>query len=367
MSIQTRTPTTGTTHLQLRSLSKRFGDVVAVDDVDLEITSGEFLTLLGPSGSGKTTTLMMIAGFEDPTSGEILLEGSSLVGVPSYRRNFGMVFQNYALFPHMTVSDNIAFPLKMRRVSRSDRADMVRRVLELVRLPGHGHRFPNQLSGGQQQRIALARALVYNPPVLLMDEPLGALDKKLREDMQLEIKRIQSELNITTIYVTHDQEEALVLSDRIAVMNLGRLEQIDQPGALYERPTTRFVADFIGESNILPITVETRDGVAWGRVSSGDLLQLPPDAPAGGNYLVVRPEKLRFVSEESTGTTTLSGAIEEMIYAGDVTKYRLRVADDLMLTVKQQNRTGEIAGVPGDVRRVGWSVGDASVITDAAR
>ena len=221
--------------LELVAVSKSFGAVLAVDDVSLSVASGEFLTLLGPSGSGKTTTLMMIAGFESATAGEILLGGRRLTHVPPYRRNLGMVFQHYALFPHMTVYDNLAFPLRTRGVTRAEADRRVEEALARVRLPGYGARFPAQLSGGQQQRVALARALVYGPPVLLMDEPLGALDKKLREQMQLEIKHIQRELRLTVIYVTHDQEEALTMSDRIAVMRQGRTVQLGPPEHLYEQ------------------------------------------------------------------------------------------------------------------------------------
>jgi putative spermidine/putrescine transport system ATP-binding protein len=331
--------------LRLERLCKRFGEVVAVDAIDLTVAAGEFLTLLGPSGSGKTTTLMMIAGFEEPTSGELWLDGRPMIGVPSYRRNYGMVFQNYALFPHKSVADNIAFPLRMRGMARERRAEQIKRALDLVRLPDHGDRYPNQLSGGQQQRVALARALVYNPPVLLMDEPLGALDKKLREEMQLEIKHIQKELGITTIYVTHDQEEALVMSDRIAVINEGRIEQLADPGTLYARPRTRFVADFIGESNILPLD------------------QLPAHAAGGvaGAWLVVRPEAVRFAGP-SPLDCVLDGTVEEMIYVGDTTRYKVRIADDLIVTAKLQNRSGEVRATPGERCSLGWQRDDAIVV-----
>ncbi len=233
--------------LELRNVSKEYGPHIAVADLSLQLAKGEFLSLLGPSGSGKTTTLMMIAGLLQPNTGDILLEQRPITPLPPYKRNIGVVFQNYALFPHMTVARNIAFPLTMRSVGREEIAMRVSRVLRLVGLPDYGGRYPRQLSGGQQQRVALARAMVFEPPILLMDEPLGALDKKLREQMQLEIKRLHEELGMSIIYVTHDQEEALVMSDRIAVFNLGRLQQIGTPTQLYERPATRFVAEFIGE------------------------------------------------------------------------------------------------------------------------
>jgi putative spermidine/putrescine transport system ATP-binding protein len=241
----------------LDHLDKRFGGIVAVDDLCLSIDPGEFITFLGPSGSGKTTTLMLIAGFEVPTAGEIFVDGAPIVRTPSYRRNIGMVFQNYALFPHMTVAENVGFPLKQRGVDRETIAKRVAEVMETVQLAGYQARYPRQLSGGQQQRIALARAIIFNPRVLLMDEPLSALDKQLREGLQLEIKRLHERLGITFIYVTHDQREALVMSDRIAVMNNGRIEQLGSPGNLYDRPANRFVATFVGESNFLEGRVES--------------------------------------------------------------------------------------------------------------
>jgi putative spermidine/putrescine transport system ATP-binding protein len=237
--------------LELAGVSKRYDSLVAVDDLDLGLRTGEFLTLLGPSGSGKTTTLMMVAGLQQPDAGRITLNGVSVARLPPYRRDIGMVFQSYALFPHMTVRRNIAFPLEMRGLAKAEIARLVDEALALVKLPDHGDRLPRQLSGGQQQRVALARAMVYRPALLLMDEPLGALDKKLREQLQLEIKRVHRERGISVLYVTHDQEEALTMSDRIAVFNRGRIEQIGTPEELYDRPATRFVASFIGDTNFL--------------------------------------------------------------------------------------------------------------------
>src|SRR5688572_12513830 len=241
--------------VELVGLSRRFGEVLAVDRLSLRMGSGECVTLLGPSGSGKTTTLMMIAGFVRPTTGEIYLGGQAITRRPPFKRNVGMVFQNYALFPHMTVFENVAFPLRMRRLRRGEIEAKVGQALDLVRLTGYEARYPRQLSGGQQQRVALARALVFNPPVLLMDEPLGALDKKLRQQMQLEIKHLHEQLGITVIYVTHDQEEALVMSDEIVVMRNGRIEQIGTPRGVYDDPRNNFVADFIGEANVLDGTI----------------------------------------------------------------------------------------------------------------
>ena len=235
----------------LRHIVKTFDNYRAIDDLSLDIEPGEFITFLGPSGSGKSTTLMMIAGFEQPTAGDILIGGSVVTHTPAYRRNIGMVFQNYALFPHLTVAENIGFALKQRGMPKPEIHEHVRRMLDLIQLSGYEARFPQQLSGGQQQRVAIARAIVFNPPVLLMDEPLSALDKQLREDLQLEIKRLHDRLGITFIYVTHDQKEALVMSDRVAVMNEGRIAQIGSPTALYDTPANRFVASFVGEANLL--------------------------------------------------------------------------------------------------------------------
>jgi putative spermidine/putrescine transport system ATP-binding protein len=307
---------------------------------------------------------MMIAGFTEPSEGRIWLGGQPVDMLPSYRRGFGMVFQNYALFPHMTAAENIGFPLKMRGISGKERTRRAEEALELVRLPGFGGRYPNQLSGGQQQRVALARALVYNPPVLLMDEPLGALDKKLREEMQLEIKRIQAQLGITAIYVTHDQEEALVMSDRIAVMNLGQIEQVDAPSRIYEHPATRFVADFIGESNIIPLAAApAANGVLQSvvgplRVQHGD--GRAAAAPATG--LIVRPEKIRFTSDEPNLDNVLTGSVAEVVYAGDATKYRVLVSGDLALIVKRQNRAGQPQFEIGDNVALGWRAEYGSLV-----
>src|SRR5688572_11305539 len=243
--------------VDLVNLRKLYGGVVALDTLTLSVKQGEFVTLLGPSGSGKTTTLMMIAGFEDPSAGDILVNGEPVVSRPPHRRNIGVVFQSYALFPHMTVAGNVGYPLRMRHVRRDDVRRRVAAALDLVQLGALGDRYPAQLSGGQQQRVALARALVFEPPLLLMDEPLGALDKKLREDLQLEIKRIHRDVGVTVIYVTHDQSEALTMSDRIAIMRAGRLEQYGAADELYERPATRFVAEFVGEATLLGARVES--------------------------------------------------------------------------------------------------------------
>src|SRR3984885_9363543 len=281
----------------LSGLEKRFDNVGAVRGISLDIRSGEFLTLLGPSGSGKTTMLMMIAGFEVPTAGDIAIDGRSVVTLPPHKRNIGMVFQSYALFPHLTVADNIAFPLKQRGVDRATRARLVEESLELVQLPGYQARYPRQLSGGQQQRVALARAIVFRPRLLLMDEPLGALDKQLRESLQLEMRRLHADLGITFIYVTHDQQEALTMSDRIAVMHEGLIAQIGSPEDIYDRPCDRFVAAFIGESNFLPGVVRgIEDGLVVADCGGTIVRGYATAKPRAGAEITLsmRPERMRF-------------------------------------------------------------------------
>jgi len=303
-----------------------------VDHLHLAIGEGEFLSLLGPSGSGKTTTLMMLAGFERPTAGHIRLRGESIERLPPYRRNFGMVFQNYALFPHMTVGENLAFPLSVRGVKRDDAAQRVKRALEMVRLPGYESRLPGQLSGGQQQRVAVARALVFEPQLILMDEPLGALDKQLREEMQLELRGLHERLGITMVYVTHDQSEALTMSDRIAVFHHGRIQQVADPQTIYERPANLFVASFIGESNRLPaqLVASHGDGRCAARVSDGTVLRGTAAAPcgeAGPAVLAVRPERIA-VAAAAAGAddNELPGTVEETIFLGGHLRVRLRCA-----------------------------------------
>jgi spermidine/putrescine ABC transporter ATP-binding subunit len=321
--------------VRLEGVVKTFGAVRAVDGVTLTVRAGEFLTLLGPSGSGKTTTLACVAGFAVPTEGEIFIQGQPVTFAPPFKRNVGMVFQHYALFPHMSVSDNLAFPLRMRRRPAAEIRERVAWALALVQLDGFGARAPRQLSGGQQQRVALARALVFEPPVLLMDEPLGALDKKLRAEMQLELKHLHARLGVTVIYVTHDQEEALTLSDRVAVMNRGRLEQLGTPLELYESPRTRFVAEFVGESNVLEGTAVTAAGGTLVLLTRRGLrLPLRTGATAGETLtLLVRPEKIALASD---GDALVEGEIAEAIYLGDATRYVVRAGDET-LVVKQQN------------------------------
>jgi len=359
-------PSSGSCHVRLDRLTKRFGDVVAVDDFCLDIARGEFVTFLGPSGSGKTTTLNMVAGFLEPTAGEIFIDGEPMAYKPPHKRGVGMVFQNYALFPHMTVFDNIGFPLKIRKAPKSEIAQKVRNALELVRLPGHEDRYPHQLSGGQQQRIALARAVVFNPTVLLMDEPLGALDKKLREYMQLEVKHIQETIGITVIYVTHDQSEALTMSERIVVMDHGKPQQVGVPEDLYERPANRFVADFIGETNLLEASVKAVDGTyATAETDKGMRLRIPAApglAPGQQVHLAVRPERISFVDEERAGTHSQLGVVEETIYLGELIKYIVSIAGGERLQLKQPNCMGARKHRPGDQVRIGWTISDTRVL-----
>ncbi|HJW22326.1 MAG TPA: ABC transporter ATP-binding protein [Candidatus Limnocylindrales bacterium] len=348
--------------VRLTQLTKRFGGdaqgrrvaksvgaepgsvVVAVDHIDLEVHDGEFFSLLGPSGCGKTTTLRMIGGFEQPTSGLIELAGQDVTWLPPYQRNVNTVFQNYALFPHLTVFENVAFGLRRRKVDQADIRHRVSDMLALVELPGYERRKPGQLSGGQAQRVALARALVNRPAVLLLDEPLGALDLKLRKQMQVELKRIQKEVGITFIYVTHDQEEAMTMSDRIAVMNHGRYEQLGEPEVLYERPRTRFVAGFLGVSNLLPARrAGASNGYALFRLEDGSPVRISAATVEGQTEplaIGVRPEKIR-MSETGTDVTPqlnrLSGVIVDASYIGVSTQYIVELPDGHRVTVYEQN------------------------------
>ena len=354
--------------VRLDRLVKKFGNTVAVDHVSLEVISGEFITFLGPSGSGKTTTLMMIAGFEAPTSGNIYMGQESILSKPSFKRDMGVVFQHYSLFPHMTVFGNIAFPLRMRKLDERAIEKKVGDVLEVVRLPDFGQRYPSQLSGGQQQRVALARALVFNPPILLMDEPLGALDKNLRESMQLEIKDIQAKLRITTIYVTHDQSEALTMSDRIVVMNHGRIEQIGSPEDLYERPASRFVAEFVGETNLINGTVhEVRQGTFAVASRGGMQLKIPRYSEISKNQeilLAIRPERIAFFTNTNSehDLNLLDGIVEGVVYVGEIRKYRVRVCEEVSLILKQTNSMGAQKFEKGDRVTIGWRADDARIV-----
>jgi putative spermidine/putrescine transport system ATP-binding protein len=330
--------------IRLSALTKEYGGVVAVAGIDLEIRAGEFFTMLGPSGSGKTTTLRMIAGFEEPTSGTIELAGQDVSGVPPYERAVNTVFQDYALFPHMTVADNVAYGLKVAKVDKAERARRRDEALEMVRLPGYGDRKPAELSGGQRQRVALARAIVNRPRVLLLDEPLGALDLKLREQMQTELKSIQGEVGITFVYVTHDQDEALTMSDRIAVFSEGRIEQVSTPEDLYEHPVNEFVADFVGTSNVLE---------------------------RGGERFTVRPEKIEVIAPGASteGLVTERGRVEEVAYAGAVTRYTVVLDAGGTLQLVRQN-VGEAPGaVPSQGAEVvvGWRPQHAAAVSGATK
>ena len=327
--------------VRLEGIAKRYGDVVAVDGIDLDVRDGEFFSMLGPSGSGKTTTLRMIAGFEQPTSGRILLHGQDVTGVPPFDRDVKTVFQDYALFPHLSVGENVAYGLIVRKVPRAERIARVTDAMRMVRLEGYERRKPAQLSGGQRQRVALARALVNRPRVLLLDEPLGALDLKLREDMQIELKAIQQQVGITFIYVTHDQEEALTMSDRLAVFNAGRIEQLGSPADVYERPATRFVAGFVGTSNLLtgPVAraILGRDGT-----------------------FTIRPEKIRLAAPDAVhgpDETAAAGSIYSVVYLGPDTRFIVELDAGTRLVVTQQNLTttsSEVLEQQGKAVRLIW-------------
>ncbi len=353
--------------LVLSGLTKLYGDVRAVDQIDLDVEPGEFVTLLGPSGSGKTTTLMMVAGFTPPTAGDIQVDDRSITDMPPDRRNIGVVFQSYALFPHMSVADNVAFPLRMRHVPRAMVAEKVASALDMVRLSGFGARMPRQLSGGQQQRVALARALVFDPELLLMDEPLGALDRNLRDQMKDEITRLHRTLGVTVLYVTHDQEEALTLSNRVVLMSRGRIEQVGSAQDLYERPRTTFAAEFIGESNLLRGRLVVESDRAWFVSESGVRLRGPdaaPPTPSGSCLFFLRPEKIVLASDSSRrdGAAGAAGTVEDATYAGDVTRYRVRVGATDTLVVKVANKSGAARPAVGDAVRLAWDVEDARLL-----
>lgn len=348
------------------------GERLAVRDLTLSIAGGEFLTLLGPSGSGKTTALMMLAGFEAPTGGEIQLAGRSLRRVPPYQRNIGVVFQNYALFPHMTVAENLAFPLSVRKVGRPEVRGRVERALDLVRLKGFEKRRPTELSGGQQQRVALARALIFDPTLVLMDEPLGALDKQLREQLQIEIKHIQKELGLTVVYVTHDQSEALTMSDRIAVFNDGTVQQLASPAELYEQPHNAFVAQFIGESSRLTGVVHAvgADGLCRVVIEGNEVVEalaVNIGGPGSRTTLSVRPERVIIHPREGECDTVLSALVEELIYHGDHTRVRLNVhgSGDFLVRVPHGHR--DVGINSGETIMIGWRSVDCRALDASQR
>ena len=328
----------GSPSVELRDVSKRFGDFTAVDDLSLAIGEGEFFTLLGPSGCGKTTTLRMVAGFEEATEGQVLIDGADVVGLPPYRRPTNTVFQSYALFPHLSVADNVAFGLRRKKVDKAEAERRVNEELERVGLAREANRRPAQLSGGQQQRVALARALVNFPKVLLLDEPLGALDLKLRKGLQVQLKQIQRDVGITFVYVTHDQEEALTMSDRIAVMNQGRIEQVDNPELVYERPASTFVAGFIGVSNLMPGAVKAGGASGEVELDSGVTVKAKTnDFKAGDRcYAVVRPEKLE-IGDGDGGNPSVEGLVESSLYLGTATQMIVQLPGEVRMTVLVPN------------------------------
>lgn len=341
------------------------GRNLVVDNLKLSISQGEFLTMLGPSGSGKTTSLMMLAGFEAPSSGHIRIAGRSLQSVPPHRRNIGMVFQNYALFPHMTVAENLDYPLRVRKIAKAERTDRVRKVLDVVQMGSFAGRKPAQLSGGQQQRIALARAIVFEPDVVLMDEPLGALDKNLREHLQLEIKHLHERLGITVVYVTHDQSEALTMSDRVAVFNAGKIEQLAPPADLYETPATSFVAGFIGENNRLIGQIAGREGDEYAvETETGHRMVVRSQLPFSERQRVivsVRPERVRLNADQSCANS-FAGTVEEVIYLGDHKRVHVKLSDTSTLVAKVPNAGTTMKIIPAQTLSLGWNSVDAVLI-----
>ena len=343
------------------------GEALVVKDLNLTMPKGEFLTMLGPSGSGKTTCLMMLAGFETATHGEIRLDGTSINNIPPHKRGIGMVFQTYALFPHMTVAENLSFPLEVRKMGKSEREAKVKRALDMVQMGAFGGRRPAQLSGGQQQRIALARALVFEAELVLMDEPLGALDKQLREHMQFEIKHIADNLGITVVYVTHDQTEALTMSDRVAVFEDGRIQQLDPPDVLYEEPRNSFVAQFIGENNTLMGKVTKMNGeVAEVTLDDGEVIDTVPInvSGVGDRTLVsIRPERVEFNKDRlMPGAHTIKAEVLEFIYMGDIYRTRLRVAGNDNFIVKTRNAPDQRRLTPGEMLEIGWRPQDCRAL-----
>ncbi|AUW47725.1 ABC transporter ATP-binding protein [Rhizobium leguminosarum] len=348
------------TNVKVDSVAKTYGTTPVLADITTEFTEGSFTSLLGPSGSGKTTLLRIIAGFIKPDHGVVMIGNKDVTDVPVWGRNIGMMFQSYALFPHMTIAQNVAFGLERRGIKGAAARKEVDRALEMVRLPGYGDRTPKQLSGGQQQRVALARAIVIKPSVLLLDEPLSALDRRLRQEMQVELLRIQRESGLTTIFVTHDQEEALTLSDKVAILDKGRIVQIGKPDAVYEKPLTRFAAEFLGDSNFLSGTVE--NGAV--RLADGSLVKSTSALPTTGATvtLAVRPEKMSILSGNA-GENTMKARITTVIYAGPVLSYHLETADGLPLKLFAQNRDGTVLS-EGDNITLHWAADHTVAVAD---
>ncbi len=362
------TNTANTAFVAFEHVQKSYdGTTLVVKDLNLSIGKGEFLTMLGPSGSGKTTCLMMLAGFETATHGEIKLDGRPINQVPPHKRGIGMVFQNYALFPHMTVGENLSFPLEVRGMGKSEREAKVMRALDMVQMGSFVARRPAQLSGGQQQRIALARALVFDPTLVLMDEPLGALDKQLREHMQFEIKRLHDSLGITVVYVTHDQGEALTMSDRVAVFNDGRIQQLATPSDLYERPENGFVAQFIGENNRLTGVIQAISGAdCTVRLDTGEVIAAAAvnvTTVGARTQVSIRPERVEYKPERiAADWPTIEAEVLEFIYMGDMFRTRLRVAGSDDFVIKSRNTQGQQMLRPGEKIKVGWAPQDARAL-----
>ncbi len=359
-------PATDDAFVRFSKVQKSYdGETLVVKDLNLDIAKGEFLTMLGPSGSGKTTCLMMLAGFEPATNGEIYLGDMSINNVPPHKRGIGMVFQNYALFPHMTVAENLAFPLQVRKVAKAEVETKVQRALDMVELGDFGSRRPAQLSGGQQQRVAVARALVFEPDLVLMDEPLGALDKQLREQMQYEIKHIHENLGVTIVYVTHDQTEALTMSDRVAVFNDGVIQQLSSPDHLYEDPQNSFVAQFIGENNKLNgEVIEISNDVCTVKITDGTILRadkMNVDAVGDGTTISLRPERVE-LDPAVEMDNMLEGKIEELIYLGDHIRVRMNVAGNSGFIAKVRNRGDRRIFAEGEVAKLGWSASDCKAL-----
>ena len=348
------------TNVKVDSVAKTYGTTPVLADITTEFTEGSFTSLLGPSGSGKTTLLRIIAGFIKPDDGVVMIGNKDVTDVPVWGRNIGMMFQSYALFPHMTIAQNVAFGLERRGIKGAAASKEVDRALEMVRLPGFGDRTPKQLSGGQQQRVALARAIVIKPSVLLLDEPLSALDRRLRQEMQVELLRIQRESGLTTIFVTHDQEEALTLSDKVAILDKGRIVQIGEPETIYEKPLTRFAAEFLGDSNFLTGKVE--NGAV--RLADGSLVKSTSALPATGSTvtLAIRPEKMS-ISSGNAGENTMKARITTVIYAGPVLSYHLETADGLPLKLFAQNRDGTVLS-EGDNITLSWAADHTVAVAD---
>jgi spermidine/putrescine ABC transporter ATP-binding subunit len=359
--------------IELRGLTKRYGEETVVNDIAASIAPGEFFSLLGPSGSGKTTTLMMVAGFVHPDGGSILIDGANIAAVPPQKRGFGMVFQNYAIFPHLNVFENVAFPLRARHWAKDAVSERVSWALELVRLGRFADRNARQLSGGQQQRVALARAIVFHPRVVLMDEPLGALDKNLRFEMQVEIKEIQQRLGMTVLYVTHDQEEAMSMSDRIAIMNHGRIDQVGPPGEVYERPSNPFVGRFLGEANLIEGTVLAEGGeIARLRLTSGQELRAPRSnsCSPGQGMLFIRPERVEIapgtIASGDPGANVLAGKVRRCSFLGNILRYAVEIDSASAITVDLQNAAG-VAPLPaGSSVVLRWPVADSLILPGEA-